>query len=552
MRMRKKITKNHEFLGSSATFRGNLVPSCRCTSCFEFDLHSQLPSSIGFHRSRWGWSSFKLNLSFSATEPHSDPEVIMRSRFTSRETPKCLDTQHSHNTRRRTEERARGALTVSQHRRSFDGCRDIRRSVLEGFSLSATVSPQRLISTVAGVAAVSEDGVLQHNPVSRGLFWDMKMVMLLPCGVERGHVELFVVHEDVPEEGFPEIGYLDVGGDPPAENDDAGGEVGPNEEHVEVGDGNNEENGQNVLPAAVDNGGNGQVDEAADVEVGVRGNGQDDEAAAVEVGVVGQMEQGAVDAGATNGENGEVAAGGEVATAVSNEEEHAEEGLENMVNEGEVAHDMGPNHEREAVFCDLGGRAGSREPESNKEGHQDYHDEDVIGDGGGEMNVGAESDEDSDDAEYVPSAEKVDSAEDIHFTDSEEDLDLDDSFFGLEVAAGDKGKGKSVVNEEFEEEGEDSDEADDGYEVGGFHREDAQDEVDDIDRVVFSVYKVVANMANYRWEAGTVYASREEFKEAVTGNAVFTKRGIKFHKVDRKRVIVNCQKGCPFKLYCLR
>ncbi|MED6112691.1 hypothetical protein PIB30_063822 [Stylosanthes scabra] len=254
---------------------------------------------------------------------------------------------------------------------------------------------------------------------------------MVRIGVERGHVELFVVHKDAPEEGFPEIGYLDVGGDPPAENDDAGGEVGPNEEHVEARDGNNEENGQNVLPAAVDNGGNGQVDEAADVEVevggngqddeapdvevGVGGNGQDEQAAAVEVGVVGQMEEGAVDAGAANGEDGKVAVGGEVATAVSNEEGHGEEGLENMVNEGEVAQDMGPNHEREAVFCDLGGRAGSREAESNKEGHQDDHDEDVIRDGGGEMNVGADSDEDSDDAEYVPSAEEVDSAEDIHF-----------------------------------------------------------------------------------------------------------------------------------------
>ncbi|KAL4299240.1 hypothetical protein HN51_049979 [Arachis hypogaea] len=66
----------------SATFRGNLVPSSRCATCFEFNLRCQLPSSIGFRRSLRRWSSFKLSSSFrgkrriacSVTEPHSDPE----------------------------------------------------------------------------------------------------------------------------------------------------------------------------------------------------------------------------------------------------------------------------------------------------------------------------------------------------------------------------------------------------------------------------------------------------------------------------------------------
>ncbi|MED6116316.1 hypothetical protein PIB30_099185, partial [Stylosanthes scabra] len=36
---------------------------------------------------------------------------------------------------------------------------------------------------------------------------------------QSGYVELFVVHEG-DQEGFPEIGYIDVGGDPPAGSDD--------------------------------------------------------------------------------------------------------------------------------------------------------------------------------------------------------------------------------------------------------------------------------------------------------------------------------------------
>ncbi|MED6160481.1 hypothetical protein PIB30_051802 [Stylosanthes scabra] len=64
---------------------------------------------------------------------------------------------------------------------------------------------------------------------------------------QSGYVELFVVHEG-DQEGFPEIGYINVGGDPPAGSDDdneeeavpnvgdaAGGEnVGPNAEGAVV------------------------------------------------------------------------------------------------------------------------------------------------------------------------------------------------------------------------------------------------------------------------------------------------------------------------------
>ncbi|MED6189416.1 hypothetical protein PIB30_095775 [Stylosanthes scabra] len=43
-------------------------------------------------------------------------------------------------------------------------------------------------------------------------------------------------------------------------------------------------------------------------------------------------------------------------------------------------------------------------------------------------------------------------------------------------------------------------------------------------------------MANYQWRVGTVYASRDEFKETVFAYAVYIARGIKFDYCDRKRV----------------
>ncbi|MED6128162.1 hypothetical protein PIB30_094953 [Stylosanthes scabra] len=73
---------------------------------------------------------------------------------------------------------------------------------------------------------------------------------------ERDYVELFVVHEG-DQQGFPEVGYIDVGGDPPAGSDDDSGDgaarniddatsgenIGPNAEGAAVG-------GKNIGPNA--------------------------------------------------------------------------------------------------------------------------------------------------------------------------------------------------------------------------------------------------------------------------------------------------------------
>ncbi|RYR25632.1 hypothetical protein Ahy_B02g059484 [Arachis hypogaea] len=56
-------------------------------------------------------------------------------------------------------------------------------------------------------------------------------------------------------------------------------------------------------------------------------------------------------------------------------------------------------------------------------------------------------------------------------------------------------------------------------------------------------------MSSYRWEVGTLYASRQEFKETVLAYAVHTARSIKLKKCDLVRIRAVCQKDCPFWLY---
>ncbi|MED6222142.1 hypothetical protein PIB30_061616 [Stylosanthes scabra] len=254
---------------------------------------------------------------------------------------------------------------------------------------------------------------------------------------ERGHVELFVVHEDGPAEGFPEIGYIDVGGDPPERNGDGGGE-----------DGQNEEGG----------------DEAAEPQGQMRKDGIDDEAPSN-----GKNEEGGDTEAPPNGQN---------------QDGVYVEDPPNGQNEVPVVEDTAPIDEGDVADGDAA---------LEEQGHENE----------GDIAGGPETeDSDNDDAEYVPSADDVDSADDVHFTDNEEEFEFDDDFFGLQTDAGEKsgdGKGKRVVNEEFSNAGEDSDELEDGHTVGGYEREEGGDEGSEGGTIVFPVHKSQQNMAEYRW-----------------------------------------------------
>ncbi|MED6220115.1 hypothetical protein PIB30_041809 [Stylosanthes scabra] len=75
------------------------------------------------------------------------------------------------------------------------------------------------------------------------------------------------------------------------------------------------------------------------------------------------------------------------------------------------------------------------------------------------------------------------------------------------------------------------------------------DELDDICseddeggcRRKFPVHKELKDMHNYRWEVRTLYATRDEFKDAITTLAVHDGRNIKFPVVNKVRVRAKCE-----------
>ncbi|RYR05098.1 hypothetical protein Ahy_B06g084953 [Arachis hypogaea] len=143
--------------------------------------------------------------------------------------------------------------------------------------------------------------------------------------------------------------------------------------------------------------------------------------------------------------------------------------------------------------------------------------------------VESNSDDDSDDTEFIPSDLEIDSADDIQFTDSEEEYDDESGFEELRGATDSDrvDKGKGVVNGDFsDEEGFNSDEVDLDYEVGGgSDKEDRQDNDND-EATRYLIHKDIKDMTSYKWEVGTIYASREEFKDTVTTYAMQTRRGM--------------------------
>ncbi|RYR56678.1 hypothetical protein Ahy_A05g022363 [Arachis hypogaea] len=169
-----------------------------------------------------------------------------------------------------------------------------------------------------------------------------------------------------------------------------------------------------------------------------------------------------------------------------------------------------------------------------------------------EEQVKSNSDDNSDDEDFIPSADEVDSADDVMFTDSEEEYD-DESGFD-EVRGGTDGnrvdKGKGVAGGDFsDEEGFNSDEVDVDYEVGGGSEKEDNEDDDNHEASRYPIHRDVKDMTIYKWEVGTVYASREEFKDTVTAYAVQTRRGLRYAKLDLVRVRAVCQEGCPFWLY---
>ncbi|RYR57495.1 hypothetical protein Ahy_A05g023226 isoform B [Arachis hypogaea] len=179
-----------------------------------------------------------------------------------------------------------------------------------------------------------------------------------------------------------------------------------------------------------------------------------------------------------------------------------------------------------------------------------------------DTDVGAEnelaetnSDDDSDDEEFIPSDPEGDSAEEVHFTDSDEEYD-DESGFEIDTTV--KGskrvdKDKGVMNGDFsDEEGFNSEEVDLEYELGVGSVDEEVEGEDKNEARCYPIHKDCKDMNSYKWEVGTFFASREEFKDTVTSYAVQTRRGLRYAKLDLVRVRAVCQPGCPFWLYAAK
>ncbi|RYR67957.1 hypothetical protein Ahy_A03g014430 [Arachis hypogaea] len=166
------------------------------------------------------------------------------------------------------------------------------------------------------------------------------------------------------------------------------------------------------------------------------------------------------------------------------------------------------------------------------------------------------SGEDSDDPTYLPSNEEENSVEDIHFTDSDEVYDYESGFGEDNAKPKDCNaeKGKKVVTSDLDDEDAvDSDELEQDHVIvgDGSGADDGEDATED-EGQSFPVHKTQKDMENYQWKVGTLYESRQEFKDTVAAYAVHTARNVKFKKCDLVRVWAVCQQGCPFWLYAAK
>ncbi|XP_050915594.1 uncharacterized protein LOC127130666 [Lathyrus oleraceus] len=69
-------------------------------------------------------------------------------------------------------------------------------------------------------------------------------------------------------------------------------------------------------------------------------------------------------------------------------------------------------------------------------------------------------------------------------------------------------------------------------------------------RKKYHVFKMPQNMLDYKWELGTYFAAKNDFKEAITSYAVQLGRDLRFSKNDKQRVRVICKEGCDWNAYC--
>ncbi|XP_058726261.1 uncharacterized protein LOC131597588 [Vicia villosa] len=58
------------------------------------------------------------------------------------------------------------------------------------------------------------------------------------------------------------------------------------------------------------------------------------------------------------------------------------------------------------------------------------------------------------------------------------------------------------------------------------------------------------DMSHYKWELGTYFNTKDDFKEAIQTYSVQCGRALRFLKNDKQRVKVVCKEGCQWEAYC--
>ncbi|XP_016200246.1 uncharacterized protein LOC107641265 [Arachis ipaensis] len=192
----------------------------------------------------------------------------------------------------------------------------------------------------------------------------------------------------------------------------------------------------------------------------------------------------------------------------------------------------------------------------------------------GEKNGKDESDEEeegsdgSEDEDYTPKGgvdDSKDSAAEVVFGDSDDDKEGAEGLVDVDIRVGDTFEpGTTETQTDAAKEsrsgydrGKEKIPAGLGDEEEGYESEDFLDvpivgDDEDANNVAkrYPLHKQLKDMSEYKWEIGTLYVSREEFKDCATAYAVHTGRGLRFDKVDLRRVKVICVEGCNWFAYC--
>ena len=68
----------------------------------------------------------------------------------------------------------------------------------------------------------------------------------------------------------------------------------------------------------------------------------------------------------------------------------------------------------------------------------------------------------------------------------------------------------------------------------------------------FPSFNEVPDLTDFKWEVGTLFGTKDEFKDAIKTYAVHSGRDLKFEKNDSYRVRVRCKEGCVWEAYLFK